>query len=469
MPNTVKQTCTISLCLAGAWISGQLLKEHAGPWPSAQTSQTFFTRLCGETSTGQSGCTTLAQSNWSAIDVTLPILTSSFTIERSRVVIPVAFLGLAYFIFLGIWFALSPPPNRTGYWYAVPLSATLAGFSASITLLWIMRFKLDAPCPACLLVHAVNLALLIATLYARPRRSNRGPQTPEPTSQGSPPAPRQTRLTSLGAVRAVAIATIVILGMWVYFTAKLDIRQQVARLLPYKEFVNTKKKDPAFLLREYFAETQQNIAPRPDATKHDTLDSVNTLVVFGDTRCAQCACFLERWTNDFSQNWKTQIRVALRHFPLSTECNPFAKKDTHPGACRAAYATESARRQGGDKAFLQMNAILSARRSTLSDQMLTAAAERLGLDNTRLLADMNDDRIKQNVADDITLAIKLGVTHTPTAFLNGRRIPQLCLSNNVFWKAVATKLELDPNAPKHCDSDDDPSPATFLTAGRSEP
>ena len=67
-------------------------------------------------------------------------------------------------------------------------------------------------------------------------------------------------------------------------------------------------------------------------------------------------------------------------------------------------------------------------------------ATAIGLDGKQLVEDMEGELVRQTVAADIRLAEALDVTGTPTVFLNGRRVPQICLRNPVFWEAISTEL-----------------------------
>ncbi|UCF32399.1 MAG: hypothetical protein JSV78_08680, partial [Phycisphaerales bacterium] len=127
----------VLLCLAGAWISGQLLVAHAGPWPGGAPTTDFFSHLCGEGPDGTSSCAAVQNSDWSAFDITVPAVSSGLTITWHRVVVPVAFVGLAYFVALGVWLAFAGAPETWGRWYLVLLAAAVAGACGSITLLWV--------------------------------------------------------------------------------------------------------------------------------------------------------------------------------------------------------------------------------------------------------------------------------------------------------------------------------------------
>ena len=351
----VLRPAILMLCAAAAWICAELVKEQAGPWPSSEQASGTAVGLCGSGPDGRSACNEVLDSKWSAVDFNIPLLARGLTVRWLRVVVPTAFMGLAYFMFLGVWYALAGPPRSWGRrWYLVPLSTVLAGGIGTAVLLWILLFKLKSPCTWCLVTHGINGLVLVGTLCLWPRK-----QTPAAARATVPSQVRFVRrdragLTAGTAVRVMGVAVLLILGLWVYRGAKLDIRRQVAKLLPYKEYVDAQQEDPAFLLREYYAAPQHLILAREHETETHTCLSEPRLDIFIDFQCPHCACFASRWRNDFQPLWQGPLRIQLHHFPLCPDCNSTVTEPVHSEACQASYAAEAARLQGGDEAFWQM-------------------------------------------------------------------------------------------------------------------
>ena len=455
----------VLLCVAGAWISGELVKDHAGPWPSSKAAPTLFARLCGTGPGGESGCAAVLDSKWSAVDVNVPVLTRALTIQRSRVVVPVAFLGLAYYVFLGVWFAFAGRPRPWGrWWYLVPLSSVAGGAVGSITLVWVMVFEIEARCWWCLLTHVINGLLLVGTLCLWPRQAARTVERSIVRSKNNPAAYTRATLTPSAALKTMGFAVLLIVGLWFYRGAKLDIRREVAKLLPYKEFVDQRTNDPAFLLREYYAQPQRTIPPESRNGDHSTGDTSPTLVVFSDFQCPQCACFAGNWKKQLEPRWRGSLRVSFRHFPLCRECNGTVAREIHPEACQASYAAEAARSQGGEQAFWRMHDLLFARGRRLGDSRYAELATTIGLDGERLVADMQSEAVRQAVTTDVALAAELDVKGTPTVYLDGRLVPQLCLYNPLFWEAISGEWTSDTGVALSCQVGEASSNATDVRA-----
>lgn len=138
-----------------------------------------------------------------------------------------------------------------------------------------------------------------------------------------------------------------------------------------------------------------------------------TLVEFLDFECPGCAAAypaVERLRAEFDG----QITYVPRHFPL----------DIHPNAENAALAAEAAGNQGR---FADMYAKLFETHPEWSggqgDQTATFEryAEELGLDMAQFRADLADPETAERVRNDQDDGLALGVSGTPTFFVNGER------------------------------------------------
>lgn len=109
-------------------------------------------------------------------------------------------------------------------------------------------------------------------------------------------------------------------------------------------------------------------------------------------------------------------------------------------SCVAAYALEAARLQGGDELFHRMRDEILARSEDMGSLDYPALATLLNMDVERFIKDMKSDAVQSRVAEDVRLGHQLGVTQTPTLFLNGRRVPLLCRNKEDFWIPLLTRL-----------------------------
>jgi len=132
-----------------------------------------------------------------------------------------------------------------------------------------------------------------------------------------------------------------------------------------------------------------------------------TLVEFSDYQCPYC----ERWYKDvYSRllvDYKDKIRFVYRDFPLYS---------IHPEAQPAAEAADCA---GEQDAYWQFHDALFSRKNGLDASAYTMYASELGLNVDQFTKCVSERRYKSEVDSDFEFASNLGVSSTPTFFMNG--------------------------------------------------
>jgi protein-disulfide isomerase len=131
-----------------------------------------------------------------------------------------------------------------------------------------------------------------------------------------------------------------------------------------------------------------------------------TVVLFSDFQCPFCKR-VEPTLEALEREYPGKVRVVWKNFPL----------DMHPAAKPAAAAAMAAHAQGK---FRAMHDRLLAGQAALDRPALEGHARELGLDAGRLQAAQS--AAEAQVEADIKQGVSLGVTGTPTVFVNGRRV-----------------------------------------------
>jgi protein-disulfide isomerase len=137
-------------------------------------------------------------------------------------------------------------------------------------------------------------------------------------------------------------------------------------------------------------------------------DALVTVVEWSDFQCPYCgqeAPVLEKLRDEYGDD----VRIIYRHFPLPM----------HPDAELAAEAAVEAAVQGKFWAFHDR---LFADQDHLSRADLDKVAKDLGLDMKQFDAALDDRRHQDAVADDAAAGAALGITGTPSLFINGSPI-----------------------------------------------
>jgi protein-disulfide isomerase len=136
-----------------------------------------------------------------------------------------------------------------------------------------------------------------------------------------------------------------------------------------------------------------------------------TLVEYSDFQCPACAAF-QPVINDLMTTYGDRVRFEYKHFPLSA---------IHPYAEQAARAAEAAGQQGK---FFEYHDALFENQATWSRSPNPSAffltyAEELGLDMDTFARQMRSTALRDEVRKDAAEARQLGISGTPTFFLNG--------------------------------------------------
>jgi protein-disulfide isomerase len=146
------------------------------------------------------------------------------------------------------------------------------------------------------------------------------------------------------------------------------------------------------------------------AHQKGNLEAETKLVVYSDFQCPACAAFqpaVERIMSEFGD----KLTFEYKHFPLPI----------HPFADEAARAAEAAGQQGK---FFEYHDALFANQGEWSGAasptvFFTKYANELGLDEAQFKQHYNASLIKDKVKAEFDEARGLGITATPTFYLNG--------------------------------------------------
>ncbi|NLX13094.1 MAG: thioredoxin domain-containing protein [Phycisphaerales bacterium] len=357
--------------------------------------------------------------------------------STTRFGIPVSFFGFLYFTFMTAWFLGVGRPNYPGrYWHLLPLSVVIVSCLGSAAFIFLMARVLNAWCPSCLLVHSINFLLLIIMLALWPRR---------PAATGNSPARAGLRAASMPVPhptpRLVVVTFALALAIWVAYLASVIGYKQSAKANVVQNNLDDISKRAEVLSALYWSQQPQEVVGRMgDSAGSVTENQTAELVVFSDITCVACRHFEAFLTEQIKPLFDRSVRVVFRHHPLGAECNPHVPQRIAKTPCTAAYAVEAARLQGGEEMAGHMLDELFGRGGHLDHFDYPALATLLGMDPARFAEDMESQTVRDRVLEDVEAGHRLGVDHTPTIFLNGRRVSPLAVDKIEFWQKIAGEL-----------------------------
>jgi protein-disulfide isomerase len=280
---------------------------------------------------------------------------------------------------------------------------SVAAGMAGIALLSVMLLEPALFCPVCTVIHVANLALIYPLLLLT-RRS------PAANIQHFMKTWFQASATSGAAsVRVIVFTALLLLPLVFYQWVRIEV---LARTVRYTDSFN-----PVEVLNVHDTTTTTRIPSMPDDAHMGNLEAVVKIVVFSDFQCPGCKMF-SRIAKDLLAAYPEDISITFKHFPLNSGCNPLVKGEPHPLACFAANAAEAARMQGK---FHQFHDALFQADLAVDSTVIEELAVSAGLSMETFYRDLASPATGEKIAEDVSLALKLGLNSTPTVFINGKQ------------------------------------------------
>ncbi|CAA9244149.1 MAG: hypothetical protein AVDCRST_MAG42-1876 [uncultured Chthoniobacterales bacterium] len=157
-----------------------------------------------------------------------------------------------------------------------------------------------------------------------------------------------------------------------------------------------------------------------------------TIEEFADFQCPPCGG-ISGLVKELEKKNADRLRVVFRHYPLKN----------HANAVPAALAAEAAGLQGK---FWEMHDLLFKNQLAWSKaadarSLFTEYAASINLDTTRFAGDMNDEKLKARVTADQERATSMGVSRTPSIFINGQAIPSESFSMTGLQTAIDSAVQ----------------------------
>jgi protein-disulfide isomerase len=159
--------------------------------------------------------------------------------------------------------------------------------------------------------------------------------------------------------------------------------------------------------KDRFDPDKVKTVPVDDSPTKGSPSAPLTVVEFADFQCPHCGEFAPQMDKLIEQR-KNDIYFAFKFYVLGK----------FPNSENAARAAIAAGKQGK---LWEMHHLIFADQANLDQAGLDAKAKQLGLDITRLHADMQAPETAAKLAKDHKLGEDLKIDATPTIFINGRQ------------------------------------------------
>jgi uncharacterized membrane protein/protein-disulfide isomerase len=327
--------------------------------------------------------------------------------------VPVAAGGAiwALLAFMLTAFGLKDPKSETasrvsGYLFVL---ATL-GLASVFYFAYISFFVLKTACPICLTMYVSVIATFLISA------TSAGPIGALPSRLGGDLATvAQTPIPATLAVVWLAVSAGLVFG----FPKPPQATQTASAGSSTEPAVPVESLTP-----EQRTEWEAWLDAQPRAPEAQPTGSTKVLVLkFNDYQCPSCRLAWVLYKDIIAKYEKAHPGVFLfqnRDYPLETECG--AGNAGHVASCEAAAAVRMAREKNRDK---ELEAALFERQSpSMTKDDVVAALQQVAQISSADF-DAKYGKTLESVRADVQLGQKLGITGTPTFFLNGIRLPSL--------------------------------------------
>ncbi len=310
---------------------------------------------------------------------------------------PLAVFGLGYFLGILVLAGMAYQKKQTR---SEGLSAyvllVFSGVLVSLVLGVISWFYVHSLCLVCLSVYLITFLLLLSLWldrdYLRSIFSWKG---------------------SINGLSAPGFAMLVALVGYSFYPREPS-RAPILSVEEQRELAKGRLELPTLDLevaRSVYSGAGEDYRKGPDTAKI-------VIVEFADFQCPGCryaAEVLQKIEGEF----KGQVQIVFKNFPLSSECNPTISSNMHPFACEAAF---HGRCVGETGHFWDYANLVFSNQSQLTKQKIRDFALTTGMSPSDLDYCLSSRRgeLKSKIEADINLGQRIGVRGTPAIYINGK-------------------------------------------------
>ena len=433
------------LCALAAFVAGLLLLQHYGEPRAVAT----VNQACGEGES--SGCDQVAQSGWSRV--------GGF---------PVAAWGLAFYLSLGVLLllALVAPAELRPALALVALGALAAALVADLALLAVQALAIHAFCKLCILTYVLGGVAFAALFPARRAAGAAGSLLARPEGRIALAGAVAGALAILAFVFAAnttlqhraAARTAGLLGAPAPApvapapdtpppAAAADAATPTAELAPagasapaggVKDAAYWRDQaqklqatlDDPHKLEEYFsakAQRDHDAAPIAQIDLANTpmrgpADAPVTVVEYSDFLCPYCRQLAQALAG-FVPQAGGRIKIYFKNYPLEASCNPKLQRSIHTGSCALALGGLCAQYQGKFEAY--HDRVFATEMHSAQPSDVVRLAGEAGLNPSAMEGCLDDPKTKAALAAQVAEGNRLGITSTPTVYIDGKKLPQI--------------------------------------------
>ena len=317
--------------------------------------------------------------------------------------VPVAIVGVIFFAVVAALAGVGGSQrsrareNAAGYIFLL----STVGLAFALYLAWGSYFVLGVFCVLCAITYVAVIGLFVVSGGASTL-----PMTTLPTRAARDLRTATTTPATLVLLLVLGVGSVALIAGFPNETTAAAAQEQA--FASYQPLSPDQRKQ----MEDWWAVQPRVELPVPAA------DGTKVLVVkFSDYQCPACRSTFEALKPVLAKYQGQGVQFVKKHYPLEGECNPHAAGMNHYGSCEAAAAYEMAKSTPN---LARLDQWLFDNQRTLSRDVVREAAKAQGGISD---FDARYETVLQTVKTDAGLGKLVGVSQTPTVFINGRKIP----------------------------------------------
>lgn len=310
--------------------------------------------------------------------------------------VPLGVFGIAFFLSVLATVGLTIKTKGERDHRLAFTALSVIGAVVSVVLFGISSLKIGAYCPTCIVIYSL-CALQI--LIALPRWGfwSKGLSVVELFRSGTVPF------------------TITALTFAAYLFAQPSIQAQIAASAGSDKPVPSKSEFNAIPALTIPLSLSAYAGLGEDYRRGNENAKV-VIVEFADFQCPACGV-VAPLLGDLEKAMGDRLLVVYKTYPLDKSCNSNMQTPLHEFACEIAAIARCAGRYGK---FWEYHDLAYKNQQQASHANARAWAKQVGLSDAQVEECLKSGDIMLKIKDDIALGEKLGVTGTPSLFINGR-------------------------------------------------
>lgn len=177
--------------------------------------------------------------------------------------------------------------------------------------------------------------------------------------------------------------------------------------------------DKSEFLTDLRLQNPKNITPGKSPILGDKSTNPKLQIIeFADFECPHCMLAAKQM-HRLLHLYGDKFQLIFKNYPLDDACNPAMKRPMHLNACKAAKSVLCAENSSN---YLKYFEKVFSNQKEINAENLKKWAVELGMNADEFEKCVQSPDTSRRIAEDIEAAEQLGITSTPSFFVNGRKI-----------------------------------------------